>query len=225
MPLPDLLLRAVCATALSALAAGGCHARPPPIQAAPQVAVVTAVAPVQTGDRDEPPPSADLFRPEIVASLFSFPRPLVRAPAELGPEWKGNGTMVWAQTYASGDDTFAKVTLVLFDGRYRGMTLDDRQRNLLRLSDAYHDLDFGGGRAGYVMLAQGDTGALETATLPSPRGRYELLVVVELPKGGPKEGPGSEAYRSLIMGYPVKLLESVARGIDELWSHPKGKAR
>jgi hypothetical protein len=218
-------LRAACA--LAALTAGACHPRPPP--APPGVASLPAAAAPSVepapGDRDEPPPSADLFRPEVVASLFSYGRPLQRSPAELGPEWKGDGTLVWAEAYASADETFAKVTLVLFDGRFQGMTLDDRQKNILRLSDSYHDLDFGPGRAGYATRAQSDTGALETASIPSPRGRYELLVLVELPKGGPKEGPGSEAYRSLLMGYPVKLLESVARGIDEMWTRPRGKGR
>jgi hypothetical protein len=216
----------VAAACAAALSAGGCRARPPETPAAPPPAptvAAPAAAPAPVGDRDEPPPSAELFRPEVVASLFSYSRPLVRAPAELGPAWQGNGTIVWAEAYTSPDDTFAKVMLVLFDGKYRGMALDDRQKNILRLSDAYHDLDFGGGRRGYATHAASDTGALETASIPSPRGRYELLVLVELPKGGPKEGPGSEAYRALLMGYPVKLLESVARGIDEMWSKGKGR--
>ena len=97
------------------------------------------------------------------------------------------------------------------------IVLDANVKNLLRTQDAYHDLDYGGGRKGFAMRAAGLGGPLDTATIPSPKGRYELLLVIDVPKGGPKEGKGTEAYRSLLMDYPVKLIEVVAKGIAERW--------
>jgi hypothetical protein len=153
-----------------------------------------------------------------VASLFSYTRPLVRAPVTLGPEWKDSGAIVWALSFTAPEGGFAPVMLVLFEGRYRGMNLGPNEKRLLRTSDAYHDLDFGGGRAGFAMRAGSATGALETATVPSPRGRYELLIVIDLPQGGPRELKGTEAYRALLMDYPIKLIETVAHGLDGMWT-------
>jgi hypothetical protein len=174
----------------------------------------TPATPAAPGDPSEPPLAADLLTSKAIASLFSYPGPLDRAPAELGPEWQNNGKVAWALSFTSPDGTFAAVTIILFDGRFRGMTLTAAEKDMLRTSDAFHDLDFGGGRKGYAMRA----GALETASIPSPRGRYELLLLIDVPHAGPREGKGSEAYRSLLMDYPVKLIGSVAQGLAELWA-------
>jgi hypothetical protein len=196
---------------LAALAViAGCGGAPPPPAPSPPAAPAPAPA--------EAPPARDLFAAPAMASLFSYPRPLAVTDAALGPEWRdgSNGTIVWAIAFAA-DETFAPVTLILFEGPYRGMKLDANVKNLLRTQDAYHDLDYGGGRRGFAMQAAGLGGPLDTATIPSPKGRYELLLVIDVPKGGPKEGKGTEAYRSLLMDYPVKLIEVVAKGIAERW--------
>ena len=47
-------------------------------------------------------------------------------------------------------------------------------------------------------------------------------MLVDVPKGGPAEAPGESAYRALLMDYTVKLLEAVAKGMDEAWVGAKG---
>jgi hypothetical protein len=177
----------------------------------------TGASRVEFGDPREPPLAKDFFTPEAIASLFSFYAPLGVLDADLGPEWHDRGEVVWAVTYAGPDDTFAPVTLILFKGHYRPDPLSDNQRDLLRRSGGYKDMSYGLGRKGYAMLAAGDGTAVETALIPSPRGRFELLVLVEVPKGGPAEAPGEGAYRALLMDYTVKLLEAVVKGMDEAW--------
>lgn len=175
------------------------------------------------GDPREAPPQKELFSTQVIANLFSYPAalPLVVSDVDMGPAWAQKGKVVWAESFAAADDSFAPVTLILFEGRYRGMTVTENQRDLLRRSGLYKDLDFGDGRAGYALRAASDTGeAEETASIQSPRGRFELLVLVSVPKGGPREAPGAEAYRSLLMEHTVRLMESVAKGLGGVW---KGK--
>lgn len=172
----------------------------------------------EQGDPGEAPPPKTLFSPGEIASLFSYPNPLGVNDAELGPEWLQRGTVVWAVSYASPDDTFAPVTLILFKGRYRAANLTMYEKDLLLRSGGYKDLQYKDGRTGYAMRAGGDGDAMETASIPSAGGRYELLVLIEVPNGGPKEAPGTEAYRALLMDYTVKLLETVAVGMDASWA-------
>jgi len=177
----------------------------------------------KTGDQSEPVPPKTLFSPQRIASLFSHPGPLGVNDATLGPEWDGKGKIVWAVSYASPDETFAPVTVILFEGHYRGQTLSPYEKDLLLRSGGYKDLEYKNGRKGWAMRAEGDGNAIETAMIPSPRGRFELLVVVELLNGGPTEAPDTAAYRALLMDYTVKLLESVAVGLDDAWNNPPGK--
>jgi hypothetical protein len=166
----------------------------------------------------EAAPPKTIFTAKMIADLFSYPREITASDASLGPEWAQKGKVVWSIAFAAADDTFAPVTMILFDGRYRGMTVSDNQKDLLRRSGLFKDLAFGEGRAGYAMRAAGDAGdAEETASIPSPRGRYELLVLVDVPKDGPTEAPGTEAYRSLLTEFTVRLMETVAKGIDAEW--------
>lgn len=175
------------------------------------------------GDPTEAPPPKTLFTAKSLASLFSYPQKLTVTEAQLGPEWSQKGRVVWSIAFVADDDTFAPVTMILFEGRYTGLTISDDQKDLLRRSSLFKDLDFGRDHLGYAMRATGEAGAAEeTALIPSPRGRYELLVLVDVPKGGPTEAPGTEAYRALLMEYTVRLVETVARGLDATWS---GKAQ
>lgn len=183
---------------------------------APHARTIVEAAP---GDPNEPPPAKTLFTAKSVASLFSYPQKLTMTEAQVGPEWSQKGKIVWSIAFVADDDTFAPVTMILFDGHYRGLTISDDQKDLLRRSHLFKDLDFGHDRPGYAMRATGDAGAAEETTLViSPRGRYELLVLVDVPKGGPIEAPGTEAYRALLMDYSVRLVETVARGLDATWS-------
>ena len=171
------------------------------------------------GDPTEAPPPKTLFTAKSLASLFSYPQKLTVTEAQLGPEWAQKGRVVWSIAFVADDDTFAAVTMILFEGRYAGLTISDDQKDLLRRSSLFKDLDFGRDHLGYAMRATGEAGAAEeTALIPSPRGRYELLVLVDVPKGGPTEAPGTEAYRALLMEYTVRLVETVARGLDATWS-------
>jgi predicted small lipoprotein YifL len=177
------------------------------------------IAEVQPGDPHEAPPAKTLFTAKSVASLFSYPQKLTMTEAQLGPEWAQKGKIVWSIAFVADDDTFAPVTMILFDGHYRGLTISDDQKDLLRRSHLFKDLNFGRDRPGYAMRAIGDAAAAEeTALVISPRGRYELLVLVDVPKGGPTEAPGTEAYRALLMDYSVRLVETVARGLDATWT-------
>jgi hypothetical protein len=177
------------------------------------------VAEIAPGDAKEPPPAKTLFTARSVASLFSYPRKLTMTEAQVGPEWSQKGKVVWSIAFVADDDTFAPVTMILFDGHYRGLTISDDQKDLLRRSALFKDLDYGRDRPGYAMRATGVDGAAEeTALIISPRGRYELLVLVDVPKGGPTEAPGTEAYRALLMEYTVRLVETVARGLEATWS-------
>jgi hypothetical protein len=177
------------------------------------------VAEAHYGDPTEAPPPKTLFTAKSVGSLFSYPQKLTVTEAQLGPEWSQKGRVVWSIAFVADDDTFAPVTMILFEGRYTGLTISDDQKDLLRRSSLFKDLDFGRDHLGYAMRATGEAGAAEeTALIPSPRGRYELLVLVDVPKGGPTEAPGTEAYRALLMEYTVRLVETVARGLDATWS-------
>lgn len=206
--IPALALSTIAALASLAGcgAAGAPHAR--------------GAAEVRPGDPTEAPPAKALFTAKSVASLFSYPQKLTVTEAQVGPEWSQKGRIVWSIAFVADDDTFAPVTMILFDGRYGGLTVSDDQKDLLRRSGLFKDLDFGGAnRTGYAMRATGEAGAAEeTALIPSPRGRYELLVLVDVPKGGPTEAPGTEAYRALLMEYTVRLVETVARGLEATWS-------
>ncbi|MEP7125468.1 MAG: hypothetical protein ABJE95_31335 [Byssovorax sp.] len=183
---------------------------------APRAQPVAEAAP---GDPKEPPPAKTLFSASSVASLFSYPQKLTATEAQLGPEWAQKGHIVWAIAFVADDDTFAPVTMILFDGHYKGLTISDDQKDLLRRSNLFKDLDFKRDRPGYAMRATGEAGAAEeTALIISPRGRYELLVLVDVPKGGPTEAPGTEAYRALLMEYTVRLMDTVARGFDATWT-------
>ena len=178
-----------------------------------------AFAEAAPGDPKEAPPAKTLFTAKSVASLFSYPQKLTMTEAQLGPEWSQKGHVVWSVAFVADDDTFAPVTMILFDGHYRGLTISDDQKDLLRRSSLFKDLDFKRDRPGYAMRATGVDGAAEeTALIISPRGRYELLVLVDVPKGGPTEAPGTEAYRALLMEYTVRLMETVARGFDAKWT-------
>jgi hypothetical protein len=177
------------------------------------------VAEAMPGDPKEPPPAKTLFTAKSVASLFSYPQKLTMTEAQVGPEWSQKGRIVWSVAFVADDDTFAPVTMILFEGRYSGLTISDDQKDLLRRSALFKDLDFGRDHLGYAMRATGEAGAAEeTALIPSPRGRYELLVLIDVPKGGPTEAPGTEAYRALLMEYTVRLVETVARGLEATWS-------
>lgn len=204
-----LALALTTATATATAGCGGAKGKAPK--------VVGGADSGEIGDPSEPPLAKDFFTPETIASLFSFYAPLGVLDAQLGPEWHDRGKVVWAVTYAGPDDTFAPVTLILFKGHYRPDPLSDNQRDLLRRSGGYKDMSYALGRKGYAMLAAGEGTAVETALIPSPRGRFELLVLVEVPKDGPAEAPGEGAYRALLMDYTVKLLEAVAKGMDEAW--------
>lgn len=176
-------------------------------------------AEVLPGDPTEPGPAKKLFSTKLVGQLFSYPQKLTMTEAELGPEWAQKGRVVWSIAYVADDDTFAPVTMILFEGHYGGLTISDDQKDLLRRSHLFKDLDFGRDHLGYAMRAAGEAGAAaETALIPSARGRYELLVLVDVPKGGPTEAPGTEAYRALLMEYTVRLMETVARGLDAAWT-------
>jgi len=177
----------------------------------------------RTGDQGEPAPPKTLFSAQQIASLFSHPGPLGVNDATLGPEWQDKGKVVWAVSYASPDETFAPVTVVLFEGRYLGQTLSTYEKDLLRRSGGYKDLEYANGRTGWAMRAGGEGDAIETALIPSPRGRFHLLVMVEVSNAGPTEAPDTAAYRALLMDYTVKLLESVALGLDEAWVKPASK--
>ena len=178
-----------------------------------------SIAAIAPGDPKEAPPAKTLFTAKSVASLFSYPQKLTMTEAQVGPEWSQKGHIVWSVAFVADDDTFAPVTMILFDGHYGGLTISDDQKDLLRRSALFKDLDFGRDRPGYAMRATGDAGAAEeTALIISPRGRYELLVLVDVPKGGPTEAPGTEAYRALLMEYTVRLMETVARGFDATWT-------
>lgn len=178
--------------------------------------IAEAAAP---GDPKEAPPAKTFFTAKSVASLFSYPQKLTMTEAQVGPEWSQKGRVVWSIAFVAADDTFAPVTMILFDGHYGGLTISDDQKDLLRRSALFKDLDFGRDRPGYAMRATGEAGAAEeTALIISPRGRYELLVLVDVPKGGPTEAPGTEAYRDLLMEYTVRLMETVARGLDATWT-------
>lgn len=172
----------------------------------------------RTGDQSEPVPPKTLFSAQEIASLFSHPGPLGVNDAPLGPEWKQRGKVLWSVSYASPDETFAPVTLILFEGRYRGNTLGPYEKDLLLRSGGYKDLEYAKGRTGWAMRAGDDSGdALETALIPSPRQRFQLLVLVQVTNQGPTEAPNTAAYRALLMDYTVKLLEAVAKGIDVAW--------
>jgi hypothetical protein len=187
---------------------GGAHA--------PRAGAVAEAAP---GDPKEAPPAKTLFTAKSVASLFSYPQKLTMTEAQVGPEWSQKGKIVWSIAFVADDDTFAPVTMILFDGHYRGLTISEDQKDLLRRSSLFKDLDFKRDRPGYAMRATGVDGAAEeTALIISPRGRYELLVLVDVPKGGPTEAPGTEAYRALLMEYTVRLMDTVARGFDATWT-------
>jgi hypothetical protein len=177
----------------------------------------------RTGDQGEPTPPKTLFSAHQIASLFSHPGPLGVNDATLGPEWEGKGKVVWAVSYASPDETFAPVTVILFEGRYLGQTISTYEKDLLQRSGGYKDLEYKNGRAGWAMRAGGEGDAIETALIPSPRGRFHLLVLVEVSSSGPTEAPDTAAYRALLMDYTVKLLESVALGLDEAWVKPPSK--
>ena len=178
-----------------------------------------STAEIAPGDPKEAPPARTLFTAKSVASLFSYPQKLTMTEAQVGPEWSQKGHVVWAIAFVADDDTFAPVTMILFDGHYRGLTISDDQKDLLRRSALFKDLEFGRDRPGYAMRATGVDGAAEeTALVISPGGRYELLVLVDVPKGGPTEAPGTEAYRALLMEYTVRLVETVARGLDATWT-------
>ncbi len=172
------------------------------------------------GPITELPPAKDVFTGQLIASLFSYPHALEASDATLGPEWKDKGKIVWARSYVAGDDSFAPVTLVLFESPYKGMTLTPAEKNVLRLSNGYKELAYeGSGRRGFAWRAAGGADdAIETALIPSPAGRFEMLVLIDVPKGGPKERKGTEAYRSLLMDFTVTLIETVARGIDAQWA-------
>lgn len=177
---------------------------------------------VAIGDPTEAPPPKTLFTAASVASLFSYPRKLTLSESELGPEWSQKGRVVWSVAFAADDDTFAPVTLILFDGHYRGLTISNDQKDILRRSSLFKDLAFARGRTGYAMRAGGEaTDTEETALIPSPRGRYELLLMVTVPKNGPTEAPGTEAYRALLTEYTVRLVETVARGLEAEWNAKK----
>lgn len=199
------------ACALSLLAAlAGCGSSAAQAPATPEA---------RYGDPTEAPPPKTLFTAKAVASLFSYPNKLTLTEAQLGPEWSQKGRVVWSVAFVADDDSFAPVTMILFEGRYTGLTISDDQKDLLRRSSLFKDLDFHRDHLGYAMRAAGEAGAAEeTALIPSPRGRYELLVLVDVPKGGPTEAPGTEAYRALLMEYTVRLVETVARGLDAIWS-------
>jgi hypothetical protein len=171
----------------------------------------------EIGDPTEAAPPKTLFSPTEIASFFSYNAPLGVNDADLGPDWETKGKILWAVTYASPNDTFAPVTLILFKGHYREKPLTIYEKDLLLHSGGYKDLTYKNGRTGYAMRAAGDGDALETASIPSPRGRYELLVLIDVKREGPEEGPGTEAYRALLMDYTVKLLESVAMQMDAAW--------
>ncbi len=208
--------RAKKAAALAAvLALGACGSRPTS-PAARDVAPSPREAAV--GDPRESPPSPELFDPRVVANLFSHPGPLVASDVDMGPAWSQKGKVVWALSFAAADESFAPLTLILFEGHYRGLTISDNQRDLLRRSGLYKDLDFGHGRTGYALRASNDAGgAEETALVRSPRGRFELFLLVSVQKGGPRATPEAEAYQSLLMEHTVRLMESVAKGMSELW--------
>lgn len=207
--------RARSAAALGAiLALGACGPR----AGTPGARGSEATSEAPTGDPREAPPAAEMFSEKVVANLFSHPGPLVASDVDMGPAWAQKGKVVWAASYAAADGSFAPLTLILFEGHYRGLTITDNQRDLLRRSALYKDLDFGHGRTGYALRASNDDGgAEETALIRSPRGRFELLLLVSVPKGGPAATKESEAYRSLLMEYTVRLMESVAKGMSELW--------
>ena len=207
--------RWIFAAALSTIAAlTGCRSH--------GAARAPSAADAPIGDPTEAAPPKTLFSAKSVASLFSYPPKLTLSESELGPEWSQKGKVVWSVAYAADDDTFAPVTLILFDGHYRGLTISDNQKDILRRSGLFKDLAFDRGRAGYAMRAGGEAGDTEeTALIPSPRGRYELLVLVTVPKAGPTEAPGTEAYRALLTEYTVRLVESVARGLDAKWNAKK----
>jgi len=212
--------RWISASALSTLAAlatlAGCGGHGHGAARAP----TPAEAPI--GDPTEAPPPKTLFTAKSVASLFSYPLKLTLSESELGPEWSQKGKVVWSVALAADDDTFAPVTLILFDGHYRGLTISDDQKDILRRSALFKDLTFDRGRTGYAMRAAGEAGDTEeTALIPSPRGRYELLVLVTVPKAGPTEAPGTEAYRALLTEYTVRLVETVARGLEAEWNAKK----
>ena len=195
----------VTIAALAGCGASVAHPRP-----------AAAVAP---GDPKEAPPAKTLFTAKSVASLFSYPQKLTMTEAQVGPEWSQKGHIVWSVAFVADDETFAPVTMILFEGHYGGLTVSDDQKDLLRRSALFKDLDFGRDRPGYALRATGEAGAAEeTALIISPRGRYELLVLVDVPKGGPTEAPGTEAYRALLMEYTVRLMETVAHGLDATWS-------
>jgi predicted small lipoprotein YifL len=215
---PPVKRRWIFASALSTLAAlatlAGCGHHGPARAPNP------ADAPI--GDPTEAAPPKTLFTAKSVASLFSYPLKLTLSESDLGPEWSQKGKVVWSVALAAEDDTFAPVTLILFDGHYRGLTISDDQKDILRRSSLFKDLAFSGGRTGYAMRAAGDAGDTEeTALIPSPRGRYELLVLVTVPKAGPTEAPGTEAYRALLTEYTVRLVETVARGLEAEWNGKK----
>ncbi|MFO0757559.1 MAG: hypothetical protein U0359_13770 [Byssovorax sp.] len=216
-------LRAALFLVLVGLSACHPHAPAGPSAAgpgAPQPAPARGEAPLPTIG-GEAAPSPDLFSPKLVANLFSHPGPLLVSDVDMGPSWAEKGKVVWAVSFAADDGSFAPLTLILFEGRYRGLTITDNQRDLLRRSGLYKDLDFGKGRTGYALRAADDGGgAEETAAIRSPGGHYELLVLVSVPKGGPPETPGSAAYRSLLLEHTVRLMESVARGMSEQWKGP-----
>ncbi len=174
------------------------------------------------GDPTEAAPTPALFGEKVIANLFSHPGPLQVSEVDMGPEWAEKGKVVWAASYAAADGSFAPLTLILFEGRYRGLSISDNQRELLRGSGSYKDVDFGKGRTGFALRAADDKGgAEETAAITSPRGRFELLLLESVPKGGPSETPETAAYRSLLMDHTVRLMESVTRGMSELWRDPR----
>jgi len=205
----------VALATFSFVAGCGARAKGPAEPGPPAVKTDATNAPVS-----EPPPAKEVFTGEMMASLFSYPYALEATDVELGPAWKDKGKIVWARSYVAKDASFAPATLVLLEAPYKGMNLKPSEKNLLRLSEAYKDLDYeGSGRKGFAWRAAGEGGdAIETALIPSPAGRYEMLLLIDVPKGGPKERKGAEAYRSLLMDYTVKLIETVARGLDARWA-------
>lgn len=191
-----------------------------------------------TRSRPPQPPSA-----EVVAAVFGYPDSTRISKIEQERKPERASTIIWSQTYESGDYSFATTSIELLsaggyltperkkelaseaaemreeDAKMRSGDAKMRQEDFAGMAASLsHEFELSGGRKGFAHLAgfgPGGTGYMAVA--PSPDGKYELVLRVSWSHEGSdkfRETDNTKDYAQKLQVGTNLFLEQAVRKLD-----------
>jgi hypothetical protein len=203
---------------------GGDPGHPSPVRRLPLLLLLTLAGACQRGSVTPDPsatlsaratpasaeraPAPERVTGEALARLASYPDPLASEPLEIDtPDAAAGAGVVWARAFRSSADHSAPFTVFLCEPRCHLPLLDTMRsyRSLDAPLDGTRKLAIGflgfflGGSIGFVRWQ-------------SPTGRFEVVVLLEMP---PSDGQVSPAARAYYRDHDVAdPLTAVGQGLD-----------